>query len=640
MDESLIRQTEEISNKRQVVLLFAADDEKYVRETILPLLPAQQWLLRLSTFEADYHYQFEDEQLVICYLNDARLRDVVMQARGAEWTLALLPHPEMKHGRYGYGIASTIEDALNDILENKATQLDLLLCNEQPVFNSVVIGEAFTLTPGEALVEKFRDRVARFWRLLRGTGEVKFTPFKITTNKEKVLDTAALGIVAVEHGRSSALSRRMVADSNANDGMLHALVLAPRSVFEMLRFLFASLFLRNFWNRENPGFIGLIKSSRLLIESPSAIRYTHDEQVEEAERIDLNVERRVLKLMPGRHLSVEDTGSDSKEVVRTQALPIGKAKSELVSHPLPWLHHAATDEFKELFIQVRESAKCTSSYLTLMLLSTLLATFGLFANSTPVVIGAMILAPLMWPIISMALGTLRQDESLMINSGRTIAIGSGLGLACSMVATWFIPLTDINSEIASRISPTLLDMGVAVVSGIAGAYAFARAEVAKTLAGVAIAVALIPPLSVAGIGLGWMDMNVFMGASLLFLTNLVGIVVAALMTFMFLGYSPFHRAKRGLILSLILTVILLIPLAIGFERIVTEHKVMAKLDDVTVSGVRLTDIDVRHRNPMRIRLTLVSADPVTENTFDAVKSEIERRLEREVMLEIAVHVER
>ena len=640
MVEDLISKLDSMTDKRRVVLLFSSEDESTVQEQILPKLPEQQWDIELSSFELEQSCQFDDDQLVISYLNDELLRKLMLKAREQKWTIGLLPHPEMKHARYGFGIAANFDDALSDIVDNDASQLDLLLCNERPVFNSVIVGQTFTLVPGEAMVEAFWVRVRRFWRLMRSLKEVRFTPFTITTQKEKVIETAAFGVVAVEHGRSSVLSRRFMPDSNANDGMLHALVLAPRSVFEMLRFLFASLFMRNIWSRNNPAFVGFIKSSQLTLETNKPIQYSHDEMVSEAQQLQFKVERRTIRLIPGRLLALSESGGDQKEVIRTQALPLGKARNELVSYPLPWMHHAAPEEFKDLFMMMRESAKATPAYLTLMVLSTLLAAFGLFANSIPVVIGAMILAPLMGPIISMSLGTLRQDENLMIDSGRSIAIGTGLALLCAMLIAWFIPLNHINSEIAARISPTLLDLGVAVVSGIAGAYAHARAEVAKSLAGVAIAVALVPPLAVAGIGLGWLDFTVFFGAFLLYLTNLVGIILAALITFMILGYSPFHRAKRGLMLTLVMVAILAIPLAFGFERMVAENNVLRQLDGQEIAGVKLVDVNVRPRDPLIISLTMVSKTPVDHAVMDEVKQEIERRLQQPVVLEIAVRVVR
>jgi uncharacterized membrane protein len=138
--------------------------------------------------------------------------------------------------------------------------------------------------------------------------------------------------------------------------------------------------------------------------------------------------------------------------------------------------------------------------------------------------------------------------------------------------TWMMPLSYLTSEIQARLSPTLLDLGAAVISGIAGAYAHAKSEVSKSLAGVSIAVALVPPLSVVGIGLGWGDLSIAAGAMLLFLTNLIGITLAASMTFMMLGYSPFRLAKKGMAWTCGLLAIVSIPLLISFVRLVNRDQ--------------------------------------------------------------------
>ena len=187
MVEDLLSKLDSITDKRRVVLIFSAEDEQEVQDQILPKLPEQQWEIELSNFQAAQQYQFADDQLVISYLNDECLRDLMLQAREQEWTIGLLPHPGMKHARYGFGIAANLDDALSDIMNNDASQLDLLLCNQRPVFNSVIVGQTFTLVPGEAMVEPFWARVRRFWRLMRSLKEVRFTPFTITTQKEKVV---------------------------------------------------------------------------------------------------------------------------------------------------------------------------------------------------------------------------------------------------------------------------------------------------------------------------------------------------------------------------------------------------------------------------------------------------------------------
>ncbi len=213
-----------------------------------------------------------------------------------------------------------------------------------------------------------------------------------------------------------------------------------------------------------------------------------------------------------------------------------------------------------------------------MLLSTLLATTGLFANSAPVIIGAMILAPLMAPIISLSMGVIRTDKYLLFKSIRTLSIGIFMALLFSSIYTLFIPLEQITAEMQGRLHPNLLDLLVAIFSGIAGAYATAKEEVAKSLAGVAIAVALVPPLSVTGIGIGLGNIDVIYGSFLLFLTNLVGITLSAALTFIVLGFAPLKKAKKGVFYTSIIMTIIAIPLVLSFLKVVDRNKYFEDLN--------------------------------------------------------------
>lgn len=145
----------------------------------------------------------------------------------------------------------------------------------------------------------------------------------------------------------------------------------------------------------------------------------------------------------------------------------------------------------------------------MMILSTLITAFGLYADSAPVIIGAMILAPLISPIVSFSMGLIRYDSNLLKVSFKTILIGTFASLLFASFVSIIIPLKVVTSEISARLTPTLLDLGIAVASGVAAAFAHAKEGIAKSLAGVAIAVALVPPLVVAGVGIGWMDWDVF-----------------------------------------------------------------------------------------------------------------------------------
>ncbi len=192
----------------------------------------------------------------------------------------------------------------------------------------------------------------------------------------------------------------------------------------------------------------------------------------------------------------------------------------------------------------------------------------------------MILAPLISPIVSFSMGVVCYDVNMPKYSLKTIMNGTLASLAFAAAVSLIIPLQIITSEISARLSPTLLDLGIAVVSGIEAAYAHAKEGIAKSLAGVAIAVALVPPLVVAGIGIGWWNWEVFAGAFLLYLTNLSGIIMFAGLTFLILGFAPFKTARKGLFYSFFIIILVCIPLTFSFNRIKQEAKIIKSLEGI------------------------------------------------------------
>jgi uncharacterized hydrophobic protein (TIGR00271 family) len=277
--------------------------------------------------------------------------------------------------------------------------------------------------------------------------------------------------------------------------------------------------------------------------------------------------------------------------------------------------------------------------MVMMILSTLIATFGLFANSSPVIIGAMILAPVIAPIVSFSMGMVRYDVPMLKESFITITAGTLVSLAVAAGVSLVIPLELLTSEIEARLSPTLLDMGIAVSSGIAAAYAHANEGIAKSLAGVAIAVALVPPLAVAGIGVGWWDWEVFSGAILLYATNLAGIILFGGLTFLLLGFAPFKRAKMGLVYTLIIAVLVAVPLSLSFDRIMQEANITRTLEGATIKNVVVRDVRIRFSSPLVVSLRLVGPEALEAEKIEAIKKEIEEKIGQPVLLEVVSAIE-
>src|SRR5690606_1851615 len=171
----------------------------------------------------------------------------------------------------------------------------------------------------------------------------------------------------------------------------------------------------------------------------------------------------------------------AKDTLRLENLPVDKARIDMMVRRLPFFSHAVEEEFKDLFLLLKQNAKIEADYIALMILSVLVANLGLMMNSTAVLIGAMVLAPLMSPIISLSMGLLRNDRALLRGSVNCIVVGVVIALATSALVAMLVPLQRVTPEIAARLQPSLLDLGVAIASGIAGGYAYAREKVMKSL---------------------------------------------------------------------------------------------------------------------------------------------------------------
>lgn len=212
---------------------------------------------------------------------------------------------------------------------------------------------------------------------------------------------------------------------------------------------------------------------------------------------------------------------------------------------------------------MRQASVPSIDFFVLIVLSAVIASFGLMQNSAAVIIGAMLVAPLMSPILSMAMGMVVGEFDIITSGIEATIKGVVLAIIVGILAVIVSPIDGPTSEILARTEPNLLDLMVALASGAAAGYALSRKEVAAALPGVAIAAALVPPLCVVGYSIGTADLGNAGGALLLFVTNLVAIVFAASITFLLLGFHP-PRTERGeLFRSLRLTILsLMVILAV------------------------------------------------------------------------------
>ncbi|MBN1564558.1 MAG: DUF389 domain-containing protein [Anaerolineae bacterium] len=276
------------------------------------------------------------------------------------------------------------------------------------------------------------------------------------------------------------------------------------------------------------------------------------------------------------------------------------------------------------------------NFIVLMFISSLLASFGLLQNSAAVIIGAMLVAPLMSPLMSFSVGLLQSNLRLMRTALFTVLTGVLIGLVVAIVIGAIMPLDAITSEMHARGQPSLLDMGVALASGFAGAYAMARKDIPSALAGVAIAAALVPPLCTIGLGIAFAEISLASGAALLFTTNIVSISLAGALVFAWLGIRPNreNRTRRQLAIALIVLGILALPLGSTFVEVVrtgrdtnaARHTLEREFDDADVIDVAL-DGDT-------VTATVRGPNPIARADVLAAENAIEDKLGRDINLEI------
>ncbi len=186
---------------------------------------------------------------------------------------------------------------------------------------------------------------------------------------------------------------------------------------------------------------------------------------------------------------------------------------------------------QELHDEIAELSVPSGPFYVMVVVSATIASYGLLTNSTAVVIGAMLVAPLMGPIFGISLGLIIGDRRLFARAFGAELLGVcaviGLGLVIGLVPFRL----DLGSEVLARTQPTLYDILIALAAGLAGAYTLAHERLSPSLPGVAIAVALVPPLATCGLCLSAADWDLALGAFLLFLANFLAIQVAAAAVF-------------------------------------------------------------------------------------------------------------
>lgn len=248
--------------------------------------------------------------------------------------------------------------------------------------------------------------------------------------------------------------------------------------------------------------------------------------------------------------------------------------------------------------RIVEDSVWTPRYAFMVMMSAGIAVLGLLLSSPAVVIGAMLISPLMSPILGLGFSLALFDFGEMRRALAALAVGAGAAVLFTALIVALSPLQAPTSEIIARTRPNLFDLAVALFAALAGTFAIIRGR-GDTIVGVAIATALMPPLAVVGFGLATWNMPVLGGAFALFVTNLVTIALSAMIMARFYGFGHYLSSQQTWTQTFVLLfvfVAMAIPLGISLKQIageaVTLNQTRSFLSERFGADARVTQLDI------------------------------------------------
>jgi uncharacterized hydrophobic protein (TIGR00271 family) len=320
---------------------------------------------------------------------------------------------------------------------------------------------------------------------------------------------------------------------------------------------------------------------------------------------------------------------------------------------LPRRFELSGSDKSSLWETIRDDSQYSRIYWLQMGLSALIASLGLLQNSVAVVIGAMLVAPLLRPMQGMAYGIASAQGSFFIKNARVLILSIGLSIGIGFLTTMLSPLSFETPEILARVSPNFLDLLIAVASAAIAFLALSFRSLSSSIAGVAMAASLVPPLAVTGLTLALGNLSHAWGSFFLFTTNLTAILLVGVLIFFLYGYRPHQDADKQqtaqrITVLLLLTIIISIPLAITLSRVAYTVQVTSKTQSIFSQAVQtalpqaqivnMKVIEAKKRKPVFVSATLALPEGVdffAENQL-AISDQLSQTLASDVSLDITL----
>lgn len=295
-------------------------------------------------------------------------------------------------------------------------------------------------------------------------------------------------------------------------------------------------------------------------------------------------------------------------------------------------------EKEKLTAHVSKESQSDQLYWVQVVLSTLIATFGLLQNSVAVIIGAMLIAPLLRPIQGVAFSLTTGKANKFFSAGKLLIWTIIISISIAALFAWIIPLRVETTEILARTSPNILDLFIAIASAIIAILALSYKKLSESIAGVAMAASLMPPLAVVGIEISLMNFSAAGGAFFLFMTNLFAILFVGIIIFLMYGFNPHTEDKQwqtieNFAVMLSLMVFISVPLYSSLvdisEKIIIEteaRKVITTSLTENIPKARLESLFITDFDDKSVEMLGTIKIPEAENFFSETRESIRQQL--------------
>lgn len=307
-----------------------------------------------------------------------------------------------------------------------------------------------------------------------------------------------------------------------------------------------------------------------------------------------------------------------------------------------WWHFALVGsvDHEKVMARIVEDSGWSPRYAFMTMMSAGIAVLGLLLSSPAVVIGAMLISPLMGPILGFGFSLALFDFAEMRRALLALVVGSFVAVGFTALIVLASPLQAATAEIIARTRPNLFDLGVALFAALAGTFAIIRGR-GETIVGVAIATALMPPLAVVGYGLATWNMPVLGGSLALFATNFVTIALAATVMARFYGFGHALSSQQSwtqTIILLLVFVAMAIPLGLSLRQIAGEAVAVTQtrslLSDRFGADARVTQLSVDFdAHPIIVRAVVITPRARMQKT-PQLQTDLEKRLGRRITLRL------